>query len=77
MATATRGAACGGCHGADAAGSAELPRLAGQNPLHIENRIKYFAAPERKKDSPVMHAIVARMTELEIKAVSEYLSGKR
>lgn len=70
-------AACAGCHGPDAAGSAELPRLAGQNALYIENRIKYFNAPERSKDSPVMHAIVARMTELEIKAVAEYLSGKK
>ncbi|MFN3565507.1 MAG: c-type cytochrome [Burkholderiaceae bacterium] len=70
-------AACAGCHGPDAAGSAELPRLAGQNALYIEKRIKYFNAPERSKDSPAMHAIVARMTELEIKAVAEYLSGKR
>ncbi len=70
-------AACAGCHGAQAAGDAELPRLAGQNALYIENRIKQFSAPERGKDSPVMHAIVARMTELEIKAVAEYLSGKR
>ncbi len=70
-------AACAGCHGADAAGSAELPRLAGQNALYIENRIKQFGAPERSQDSPVMHAIVARMTELEVKAVAEYLSGKK
>lgn len=70
-------AACSGCHGPDAAGSAELPRLAGQNALYIENRIKQFSAPERSKDSPVMHAIVARMTELEVKAVAEYLSGKK
>lgn len=70
-------AACAGCHGPDAAGSAELPRLAGQNALYVENRIKQFNTPERSKDSPVMHAIVARMTELEIKAVAEYLAGKR
>ncbi|GAB4468599.1 MAG: c-type cytochrome [Burkholderiaceae bacterium] len=70
-------AACAGCHGPDAAGSAELPRLAGQNALYVENRIKQFNAPERSQDSPVMHAIVARMTELEIKAVAEYLAGKK
>lgn len=70
-------AACTGCHGAEAAGGAELPRLAGQNALYIENRIKQFSAPERGRDSPVMHTIVVRMTELEIKAVAEYLSGKR
>jgi len=70
-------AACASCHGPEAAGSAELPRLAGQNALYIENRIKQFNAPERSKDNPVMHAIVARMTELEVKAVAEYLSGKK
>lgn len=70
-------AACAGCHGPEAAGSAELPRLAGQKALYIENRIKQFAAPERSADGQVMQAIVARMTELEIKAVAEYLSGKK
>lgn len=70
-------AACAGCHGQNAGGNAELPRLAGQNALYLENRIKQFNAPERAKDSPVMHAIAARMTELEIKAVAEYLSGKK
>jgi cytochrome c553 len=70
-------AACATCHGPEAAGSAELPRLAGQNALYIENRIKQFNAPDRAADSPVMHAIAARMTELEIKAVAEYLSGKK
>lgn len=70
-------AACSSCHGHDAAGDAELPRLAGQKALYIENRMKQFSAPERSGDSPVMHAIAKRMTELEIKAVAEYLSGKR
>lgn len=68
-------AACSSCHGPEAAGSAELPRLAGQNALYIENRIKQFIQPER--NNAVMHAIVGRMTELEIKAVAEYLSGKK
>ncbi len=70
-------AACAGCHGPDAAGSAELPRLAGQHALYIENRIGEFSRRERASDNAVMHAVAEKMTELEIKAVAEYLAGKK
>jgi cytochrome c553 len=69
-------AACATCHGPDGAGSANLPRLAGQNALYLENQIRQFNKRDRTNDNEVMHAIAAKLTELEIKAVSEYLSGK-
>lgn len=70
-------AACAGCHGLDAAGSADLPRLAGQHALYIENRMGEFSKRERSSDSAVMHTVAEKMTELEIKAVAEYLAGKK
>ena len=70
-------AACAACHGPDAAGTAALPRLAGQQALYIENQIKQFNKRERTNDNEVMHAVAAKMTELEVKAVAEYLAAKR
>ena len=69
-------AACASCHGKDAAGTAALPRLAGQYAGYIEGQLKSFGKRERTNDNAVMHAIVTKMTPLEMAAVAEYLSGK-
>ena len=39
-------------------------------------QIKHFKTRERTNDNEVMHAIASKISELEIKAVSEYLSGQ-
>ena len=69
-------AACQSCHGASGHGTATLPRLAGQNAIYLETQIKQFNTRERTNDNEVMHVIASKMSELEIKAVSEYLSGQ-
>jgi cytochrome c553 len=69
--------ACAGCHGPDGGGSEALPRLAGQHPVYVENQIRQFNRRERTNDNAVMHAVAEKMTELEIKAVAEYLAGKK
>lgn len=69
-------AACQSCHGASGHGTASLPRLAGQNAIYLETQIKQFNTRDRTNDNEVMHAIAAKMSELEIKAVSAYLSGQ-
>jgi cytochrome c553 len=66
---------CATCHGADAAGTALLPRLAGQNADYLETQLRQFDRRERTGDNAAMHAIAARMTESEMKAVAEYLAG--
>jgi cytochrome c553 len=68
---------CASCHGPNGEGAANLPRLAGQNELYLENQIKLFNKRERTNDNAVMHTIASKLTELETKAVSEYLSGKK
>lgn len=68
--------ACAGCHGADAHGSAALPRLAGQYAAYVETQLKLFNQRQRTNDNAVMHAIVEKMTPLEMAAVAEFLSGK-
>ena len=69
-------AACATCHGPEAKGTAQLPRLAGQHAAYLENQLKQFHERERTNDNAVMHAIVSKMTALEMAAVAEYLSSK-
>lgn len=68
-------AACATCHGARAEGSESLPRLAGQQALYVEGQLRQFNKRERSNDNAVMHAIASKLTELEIKALSEYLAA--
>ena len=69
-------AACASCHGAEAKGTTALPRLAGQYADYIATQLQQFNKRERTNDNAVMHAIVSKMTPLEMVAVAEYLSGK-
>lgn len=69
---------CVSCHGTGARGNAELPRLAGQNPRYAERQLKAFAARTREGDNAaVMTLVASRMTELEMKAVVEYLGAMK
>lgn len=68
-------AACAGCHGRDAHGTETLPRLAGQQALYLENQLKDFNKRSRTNDNSVMHTIASKLTEFEIKALSEYLAS--
>lgn len=70
--------ACAACHGPDGMGNeaAKFPRVAGQHAEYLTIQLKNFAAGIRKNSpSQMMHAIAKRMTEEEIKAVSQYMSG--
>lgn len=68
--------ACAGCHGAAGAGiPAQYPRLAGQYPELTFQWLKAFANGGRA--NAVMQDIAARMSEADMKAVSEYAAGLR
>lgn len=68
-------AACAGCHGPQGHGTPQLPRLAGQHAQYTENQLRLFNKRERTNDNAVMHAIASKLSELELKAVSAYISG--
>lgn len=72
---ATEVAACVGCHGERGHGSAALPRLAGQVAGYLATQLRNFGRRLRTNDNAVMHTVAAKMTEDEILAVAEYLSG--
>ena len=71
--------ACAGCHGATGAGlPAQYPRLAGQHFEYIEAQLKAFRAGERRNDAnKMMQSIAAKMSDPEIRAVADYVSGLR
>lgn len=69
-------ASCASCHGPTGDGTAQLPRLAGQHAAYTESQLKEFNKRDRTNDNAVMHAIASKLTELEMRAVSVYLSGK-
>ena len=68
--------ACASCHGTNAEGAANLPRLAGQFSGYIHTQLKSFNKRDRTNDNAVMHVVAEKMTELEMAAVAEYVSSK-
>lgn len=68
-------AACAACHGPQGHGTETLPRLAGQHAQYTENQLKAFNKRERTNDNAVMHAIVSKLSERDMKAVAAYLSA--
>ena len=69
--------ACAGCHAPSGAGMpAQYPRLGGQHADYTEAQLVGFRAGARG-NSAQMAAIAARMSDKEIKAVSDYIAGLR
>jgi cytochrome c553 len=67
--------ACASCHGDRGEGSEQLPRLAGQHKRYIADQLMMFNERERNNDNAIMHSIASKLTEMEIQAVANYVSG--
>ncbi len=67
--------ACASCHGENGEGSDKLPRLAGQHKRYVIDQLMEFNNRKRNNDNAIMHSIAEKLTELEIQAVSNYVSG--
>jgi cytochrome c553 len=69
--------ACAGCHGPSGAGMpAQYPRIAGQHADYTEAQMLAFRSGARGNNAQ-MSAIAAKMSDAEIKAVSDYAAGLR
>ncbi len=69
--------ACAGCHGPAGAGlPAQYPRLGGQHADYTEGQMNAFRSGQRA-NGPMMMAIASRLSDKEIKAVSDYIAGLR
>ena len=68
---------CAACHGAAGAGMpGQYPYLSGQFSSYIQQQLELFRSGERVNNEP-MHDIALRLTDAEIRAVSDYAAGLR
>lgn len=69
--------ACAGCHGPSGAGvPAQYPRLSGQHAEYTAAQLKAFHDNQRTNDTNrMMRSIAAKMSEAEMRAVSDYIAG--
>ncbi len=77
--------ACSACHSPNGVGIPKIyPRVAGQHSEYAYTQLKAFKAGERGNDKDgkdvqgkIMAAVAARMTDTQMKALSDYLAGLR
>jgi cytochrome c553 len=71
-------AACMGCHGPSGKGNpmARFPSLSGQHPAYVAKALQDYRSGARETDpNSMMRRIAERLTDREIKAVSQYVYG--
>ena len=69
--------ACAGCHLANGIGMpSQYPRIGSQHGDYIVAQMNAFRSGERS-NSPQMAGVAAKMSDMEIKAVSDYIAGLR
>jgi cytochrome c553 len=71
--------ACASCHGPAGEGiPVQFPRLAGQQAKYVQSQLVGFRSGDRVNDGGKMMQVIARkMTDQEMRAVAEYISGLR
>ena len=75
---ATGVAACSACHGPTGIGNepAKYPKVSGQHAKYLVTQLKNFKSSARSNDvGKIMRNIARKMTDAEMEAVSEYMSG--
>jgi len=72
-------AACAGCHGPRGEGvPAQYPALAGQFADYLDAQLKAFQSGARANDqNKMMRMTAAKLTDAEMKAVTDYIAGLR
>jgi cytochrome c553 len=66
--------ACTTCHGPDAQGTFDFPRLAGQNATYVVRQLEAIQSAARA--APVMHGIVQNLSPEEMVSVAEFVQSK-
>lgn len=72
-------AACSGCHSPNGAGiPKQYPRIASQHATYTAGQLKAFRSGQRANDeNEMMRMVASRLSDQEIAALAEYLSGLR
>ena len=66
--------ACQPCHGSDAHGTEDIPRLAGQNARYIRTQLAWFRDGTRQ--SPAMAEVARHLDSDQVRALSLYLESR-
>ena len=64
---------CGACHGPNAEGSDQYPRLAGQHSQYLLKQLRSFQSNMR--NVAVMHGVAQQLDEADMRAVAAYLQS--
>jgi cytochrome c553 len=67
--------ACANCHNDDGSGTFRYPRLAGQHSVYLINQLVNLKSGDRANDFGQMSRVARRLTDDQMKAVAEYVSG--
>jgi cytochrome c553 len=67
---------CQSCHGPDAAGNEQFPRLAGQHADYLAKQLLIFQRTDERPEGVVMKAVAHQLSERDIDAVTVYLQSK-
>jgi cytochrome c553 len=63
------------CHGENGYGTDQLPRLAGQHKRYVVEQLQAFNGGTRTNDHAIMNSIASKLTEFEMQALAQYISG--
>ena len=66
---------CTSCHGPDAKGNGQIPRLAGQLYPYVVKQLTNWGHERAEENSQIMAPIAHGLTKPQIEAVAEYVSG--
>jgi len=67
--------ACVGCHGAQARGTRDIARLAGQQSTYLRNALRGYRAASGLRADPRMPGVAKKLNDPEIAALTAYLSA--
>jgi cbb3-type cytochrome c oxidase subunit III len=70
----TKVPACASCHGPDAKGNGQIPRIAGQLYPYVVTQLTNWSKERTEENSDIMAPIAHELTESQIKAVAAYVS---
>jgi cbb3-type cytochrome c oxidase subunit III len=66
--------ACATCHGPDAKGNGQIPRIAGQLYPYVVSQLTNWSKERTEENSSIMAPIAHELSESQIKAVAAYVS---
>jgi cytochrome c553 len=68
---------CKACHGAQGYGGEKIARLAGQQPVYLQQSLEQYRKGTKQRSDPVMGSIARRLKDDDIAALAAYIPSMR